>query len=401
VSKQSTTSGSRPKLHVFETTHRQAAWSELFYDLAFVVIVAQLAHHLAAHPDLHGLSIFCITFVPVWWAWVNEVYYATQFDSDEDRGKRFLGTVQLVSLVILAVAVGHGVEKHVALVGASYALVRTFQLIQIWRAGRYLKQARPLTRHYVRGHGIGIAIWWLSVMLPAGWQVFGFFLGLVVEVCTNIWNGNLNKQFPPHISHLPERFGLFTILVLGESFVGAVNGALEYAPSWQIYLHMALGVLIAVSVWWTYFDRLDIEAVENLTEMKTELPYYIWLFAHLPLSAAIAAIGVGIELNIFLDTNHNTTTFSGWILPGALVIYSLCEACICATAIGAGPPRLAMTKGVHIRLLAALLLISLPWLMSGSLALLVLMATIMWLVVGGDLVMEKNIRKHEAKSGTT
>lgn len=77
-------------------------------------------------------------------------------------------------------------------------------------------------------------------MLPAGWQVFGFLPGLVVEVCTNIWNGNLNKQFPPHISHLPEQFGLFTILVLDESFVGAVNGALEYAPSW-IYLHMALG----------------------------------------------------------------------------------------------------------------------------------------------------------------
>lgn len=38
---------------------------------------------------------------------MNEVYYATQFDSAEDRGKRFLGTVQLVSLVILAVAVGH------------------------------------------------------------------------------------------------------------------------------------------------------------------------------------------------------------------------------------------------------------------------------------------------------
>ena len=398
MSKQSATQGGRPKLQMLETTHRQAAWSELFYDLAFVVIVAQLAHHLAGHPDLHGLSVFCITFVPVWWAWVNEVYYATQFDSDEDRGKRFLGTVQLVSLVILAVAVGHGVEEHVALVGASYALVRTFQVIQIWRAGRYLKQARPLTRHYVRGHGIGIAIWWLSVMLPVGWQVFGFLLGLVVEVCTNIWNGNLNKQFPPHISHLPERFGLFTILVLGESFVGAVNGALEYAPSWEIYLHMALGVFIAVGVWWTYFDRLDIEAVENLTEMKTELPYYIWLFAHLPLSAAIAAIGVGIEHNIFLEAEHTTKTVSGLILPGALTIYTFCEACICATAIGAGPPRLAMTKGVHIRIFAALLLILLAWLVPEGLGLLVLMALIMWLVVGGDFFMEKKIRKHELES---
>lgn len=162
-------------------------------------------------------------------------------------------------------------------------------------------------------------------------------------------------------------------------------------------LHVSLGVLIAVSVWWTYFDRLDIEAVENLTEMKTELPYYIWLFAHLPLSAAIAAIGVGIEHSIALDANHYTTTLSGWILPGALAIYCICEACICATAIGAGPPRLAMTKGVHIRLLAALLLVSLAWFLSSGLALLALMAAIMWLVAVGDLVMEKKIRKHEAK----
>lgn len=205
----------------------------------------------------------------------------------------------------------------------------------------------------------------------------------------------MDKQFPPHISHLPERFGLFTILVLGESFVGTVTGGLGHELSHQIYLHMALGVLIAVSVWWTYFDRLDIEAVENLAEMKTELPYHIWLFAHLPLSAAIAAIGVGIEHNISLDAEHISTAFFTWLLPGALAIYSLCEACICATAIGAGPPRLAMTKGVHIRLLASMLLISLPWFVPGGLLLLVLIAAVMWLVVVGDLVMEKNIRRHE------
>ena len=56
-----------------------------------------------------------------------------------------------------------------------------------------------------------------------------------------------------------------------------------------------------------------------------------------------------------------------------------------------------MTKGVHIRLLAALLLVSLAWFLSSGLALLALMATIMWLVAVGDLVMEKKIRKHEAK----
>ena len=62
-----------PRLRTLEDAgdERHATWLELFFDLVFVVAIAQLADGLAEDPSLRGFLIFAGLFVAVWWAWVG------------------------------------------------------------------------------------------------------------------------------------------------------------------------------------------------------------------------------------------------------------------------------------------------------------------------------------------
>lgn len=82
--------------------HRHATWLELFYDLVFVVAIAQLAHNLSNDVSLSGFSGFVVLFIPVWWAWIGTTFYANRFDSD-DIGHRLLTGLQMVAIAAIAV----------------------------------------------------------------------------------------------------------------------------------------------------------------------------------------------------------------------------------------------------------------------------------------------------------
>ena len=68
------------------------------------------------------------------------------------------------------------------------------------------------------------------------------------------------------MSHLPERMGLFTLIVLGESIVSIVIGMTD--QQWNLYsvIVSALGLCISFSLWWLYFDssgRLPIQILKE------------------------------------------------------------------------------------------------------------------------------------------
>jgi low temperature requirement protein LtrA len=72
-----------PRLRTIDedVRERHATWLELFFDLVFVVAVAQLADGLAEHHDGRGMLEFLALFVPVWWAWAGFTFYANRFDT--------------------------------------------------------------------------------------------------------------------------------------------------------------------------------------------------------------------------------------------------------------------------------------------------------------------------------
>src|ERR671933_1435001 len=66
-----------------EHVERHATWTELFFDLVFVVAIAQLAAGLHADVSVSGALVFLGLFAPVWWTWTTYAYVADLFDADE------------------------------------------------------------------------------------------------------------------------------------------------------------------------------------------------------------------------------------------------------------------------------------------------------------------------------
>ncbi|HEY9386479.1 MAG TPA: low temperature requirement protein A [Nitrososphaeraceae archaeon] len=222
------------------TTERHATWLELFYDLVFVAVISQLAHNLEEDFSLYGFTGFLALFIPVWWSWTGAAFYATRFDTD-DLGHRILILLQMVGAAALAVNVSDGLGNDSAGFALSYAAIRIILILEYMRVGRSksFSSATPLIKKYTRGFLCAAVVWIISAFVPPPFRFVLWGIGLVIDFAMPITVGRLHSQFAPHISHLPERLGLFTIIVLGESVLGLVAGVSDM--EFDIYFMLILG----------------------------------------------------------------------------------------------------------------------------------------------------------------
>ncbi|KYC36036.1 low temperature requirement protein A [Scytonema hofmannii PCC 7110] len=310
-----------PRLRIGEESEeeRRATWLELFYDLVFVVAVSQLAHYLHEHISLSGLIGFVVLFIPVWWSWIGTTFYANRFDSD-DIGRRLLVGLHMATAAAMAVNIHHGLDKTSAGFAIAYALGRIVLVIEYTRAGQHIPAARPLTNRFASGFAIAAFCWLVSAFLPSPWRFALWGVGLIIDFATPITASKLQLQLPPHPSHLPERFGLFTILVLGEAIIAVVNGVSQ--KNWQISTAMTavLGLCTAFSLWWVYFDNLGGTPIRRTKTEGRSVLINIWLYTHLPLVIGIAATGVAVELVLLSNPEVGLPDNIRWLLCGSLAL---------------------------------------------------------------------------------
>lgn len=213
---------------------RSATWLELFFDLVFVVAVAELAHNLSENVSVLEFLAFAGLFVPVWWAWIGSTFYATRFDTD-DLVHRLFTAIEIFLVVVLAVNIHDGFGATSGGFALAYAAIRGLLVFKYYMAGRNVPKAKPLTTRYTRGFGLAAVVWLVSVFVPTPYRFGLWAIGLLISFVTPITAGDLHGEIPPHALHLPERFGLFTIIVLGEAIVAVVTGVADQTWSaWSV-----------------------------------------------------------------------------------------------------------------------------------------------------------------------
>jgi len=121
-------------------THRAATPLELFFDLCFVVAVAQagsqLAHDLSGAHLRHGILGYLIIFFGIWWAWMNFTWFASAYDTD-DVPYRICTFVQIVGALILAAGVPRAfADADFAVTVTGYVVMRVALIAQWLRAAR-------------------------------------------------------------------------------------------------------------------------------------------------------------------------------------------------------------------------------------------------------------------------
>lgn len=292
---------------------RHATWLELFYDLVFVAAISQLANRLGTDYSIPGICRFAVLFIPVWWAWAGHTFYLSRFDT-EDLWHRLLTMLQMTAAASLAVNVPDALATTSTGFALSYAAVRFILVAEYIRAGRHIPEVRPLTSLYVRGFGAAAGIWALSVLAPPPWR-FWFWVGaMAIDFAAPLSAGQLHVRFPPHLSHLPERFGLFTIIVIGEAVAGVVFGIGKGGLTFVSATAGLMGMLIAFALWWGYFEGAKGAMTRRLQAREHVKYYQQWLYTHLPLLMGITAVAVGIKHVISLQPAEALPAFEGWLL---------------------------------------------------------------------------------------
>lgn len=284
---------------------RAATPLELFFDLVFVVAVASAAgamHH-GLGEGVVGESIVRYTqvFFAIWWAWMNFTWFASAYDTD-DVPYRLVTFVGITGALILAAGVPDAFESgEFAVVTIGYVVMR-LGLVSLWlRAAREDPDHRSTARRYALGVALAQAGWILLLFAPVGLGGVGFVLLVVVELLVPIWA----ESYSPttwHREHIEERYGLFTIIVLGESILASIL-ALQSVMSEDDYsadlTWVIVGGLLAVfSMWWLYFERSRHDILTSLRRA------FVWGYGHYFVWASAAAVGAGLAVAIDHTTGH-------------------------------------------------------------------------------------------------
>ncbi len=297
---------------------RRVTWLELFFDLVFVAAVAQVGTHLRDDYTLIGVLRFCLLFVLIWWAWLGHTTYSTRFDTD-DVVQRGLTALQMFLAIVMAInATGALDSRDSAGFAAAYSVMRLVLVAQYLRVCR-VAAARALASRLALGCATAAVLWLISAVVPPPARFWMWGLALAIDTVTPVLTTGHLVRVPHDAAHLPERYGLFTIILLGESVVAVMDGmkSQEYWSPWAASAAiMALALLFVV--WWWYFDGVD-AATERFVRSSTDaVRFQVWSFAHLPLYLAIAITGVGLEHVIATATDAPLHSQEALILCGAV-----------------------------------------------------------------------------------
>lgn len=281
-----------------EDEHRAATSLELFFDLVLVVAVAFAADHL--HGDLVRGEVagpvlrYLVVFFGIWWAWMNFTWFASAYDSDDVVYRVFV-LVTMTGALMLAAGVPaflDDLDRGTAVLG--YVVMRLALVTQWVRAGR----ADPPRRTTAYRYAIGVAVcqigWSVTIAFPALWWPALAVLA-PIELLVPMWAESASPT-TWHPGHIVERYGLFMIIVLGESVLAA-SLAIQSATSGnelsgELIQIIIGGLLIIYSIWWIYFDRPQDRL---LTSTRT---VFIWRYTHLLVFASVAAVGAGLAVAI-------------------------------------------------------------------------------------------------------
>jgi low temperature requirement protein LtrA len=318
-----------PRRHGEVAVAREVSFLELFYDLVYVVLIGHAAHHLAGHVTGRTIAEFAAVFGLIWLAWFNGTLWHELHGREDGRSRNYI-FLQMGLLALLAVFVGDATTLDGREFAFTYSILFALLSWQWWQVHRIdtEQRYRPTTLRYITAMVASTAVVFASAFLADGWRVA---LWAAVVVCWTV-GGNLlvasdhTEGFGEGVTaSLVERMGLFTIVVLGEVVVGVVGGIaeVEHRDATTIATGM-IGLTIGMGLWWNYFDTLGRRVPGQRGPRLAG-----WLYAHLPLTMAIAAGGAAMVSIVGHADDSRTPTATAWLLTVsvAVVLGAISVAC--------------------------------------------------------------------------
>jgi low temperature requirement protein LtrA len=300
----------RMTARAIDEPNRVASQLELLFDLTFVVAIAsataQLAHSIGKGHALEGLPPFLQVFFAIWWAWMNFTWFASSYDAD-DVAYRLLTLLQMAGVLVLAAGVPAAAQhSDYRAVGVGYLIMRIGLVAQWVRVGVEDPSSRRTALRYAEAISLVQVGWLLFTFaldgLPQISRIPGFVLLAALELAIPRWA----ERFGPtnwHPHHIAERYGLFTIILLGEVVLAATTAVQRTIQAARISVPLVTisgcALLLVFAFWWLYFLH---PAGHGLVVRRHHS--YRWGYGHYAIFSSVAALGAGLDVAVEQTAGH-------------------------------------------------------------------------------------------------
>jgi inward rectifier potassium channel len=307
----------RPFLHSPSLgLEKKVTWLELFYDLVFVAAFIQLGNGLSSHVSSAGFLAFAATFVPLWVAWTGFSFYENRYTVD-DFAHRLLVFAQMFAVGGMAISAPGVLDGRLFAFSLTAGAAQLVVAVMYARAVAQVPEAREYGRYWGAIFGLAGAAWVVAAFLPvrATQTVWALATLGVLASPLSKQSRALSERFAIDFRHLGERYGLLTLIVLGESFVKVLGMLVAEGAGFGVYLEASIVLVVTCSLWWIYFDDV---AGSRIRDGRGQ--WVIWLYAHIPLQVGITAAGVALKKAVHFGWDTPADGTYRWLLAGSLAI---------------------------------------------------------------------------------
>lgn len=328
---------------------RHATWLELFFDLVFIVAIAELGSFLREGLSFVGILEYASLFVLVWWIWVGFSYYADVFET-QDIVSQLVLIMAMFGVIIMSQTIHDALHGGSFSFAASFLLLRVLYIALIVRGWYVLSGSDKFFSYWVAFSSLSTFTWALSLNYADPGRYGLWISAFLLEIAGIGIVYLVFDEIPIQASHFPERLGLFTILVLGETILAVAVGTA--GTDWILGSGITAigGFLIAVTVWWLYFNNFDERTINRVLEQREthwvnmRERMLVYVFGHYFVYAGIGAAGVGLDAAIEAAVMHHE------IEPAARVVLA---GGIAAFLLGSSICHRVMPNPIHEHLFAA------------------------------------------------
>jgi low temperature requirement protein LtrA len=299
---------------------RHATWLELFFDLAFVLALSSVTSRLDQHPPpgVRDIAAALGILLLVQSAWIALAFYDTRFDPD-DLPHRLLVFVAVAGAGGLAL--GARTVPAGLLLPVGYVVIRGCLLLMYLRVLGAGDGSRSVAAVYLTGFGTGWLLWLGSLAVPAGSRPVLWAAGGSIELVTPWLGRRWLSRHPVDTTHLPERLGQFTIILLGSTLTNLRDAVPAPHPAARPVLAAAAALLVPVCIWWVY--TAFVSSRLGVPRLRAGQAY---AYLHALAGAAIVFLGwaLGQVVHEIAGGSRHLPAVPRAVLGASIVFWMLC-----------------------------------------------------------------------------
>ena len=272
---------------------------ELFFDLVFVFAITQVTGFLVANEGWDGLLRGLLLLGALWWAWGAYAWLTNTLDPEEGAVRlAVFGSMAAMLIVALAVPGAFGADALVFAV--AYFLVRALHLVLFAIAGKGDPDLLGAVLRFTPGAVIGPSLLVVAAFFTGTAEIALWIAALAIDYLGALIGRGRGWRVSPE--HFVERHGLVIIIALGESIIAIGVGAAGLPLDAGLISAALLGIVVAASLWWSYFDWVIYISQARLAEAtgqeRASLARDLYTYLHMPMVAGIVLFAFGVEATL-------------------------------------------------------------------------------------------------------